>query len=245
MDHPAIRDALEADDSNAYPPTSKLNQAELTRLKTYMADNQISECPLYSTVVKEVVEHETDGLRGISFLALAAGDVYREAIEQAEAVLAAAQEAGTDSTDTAEVVAPTTGADAEGSAGTQTQAAAAQGGADAPQRPQISTEEIECLVSPDHICQDSCTAMTIAKAHNIKEALYCECCAIEALRNIVDRWWTDIRRNKKDTLPAAVRDLEDCWYGRECRTQFYRPEHAQRYNHICNNTKPEAANRGN
>jgi len=39
------------------------------------------------------------------------------------------------------------------------------------------------------------------------------------------------------TLPATVTSKENCWYGRECRTQFnnaHRP-HAERLNHMCEN----------
>ena len=34
-------------------------------------------------------------------------------------------------------------------------------------------------------------------------------------------------------LPAAVTARQDCWYGRECRTQHTKPAHAERLNHIC------------
>ncbi|KAG0369807.1 hypothetical protein BC939DRAFT_445911 [Gamsiella multidivaricata] len=38
-----------------------------------------------------------------------------------------------------------------------------------------------------------------------------------------------------DELPAAVRNRENCWWGRECRTQhnFLRRGHAERLNHMC------------
>lgn len=38
-------------------------------------------------------------------------------------------------------------------------------------------------------------------------------------------------------LPANVRDRENCWYGRGCRTQGHRPDHAERMNHICEQTR--------
>ena len=34
-------------------------------------------------------------------------------------------------------------------------------------------------------------------------------------------------------LPAGVTSRQDCWYGRDCRTQRTKPTHAERLNHIC------------
>ena len=39
-----------------------------------------------------------------------------------------------------------------------------------------------------------------------------------------------------DQLPAAVTQRPNCWYGKECRTQRSNPMHAERLNHICENT---------
>jgi hypothetical protein len=40
-------------------------------------------------------------------------------------------------------------------------------------------------------------------------------------------------------LPNDVTSRSPCWYGRECRTQFNlaNPTHAERLNHICENTR--------
>ena len=35
------------------------------------------------------------------------------------------------------------------------------------------------------------------------------------------------------SLPAAITSRQDCWYGRDCRTQRSKPTHAERLNHIC------------
>ena len=37
----------------------------------------------------------------------------------------------------------------------------------------------------------------------------------------------------RDALPKEVTDRPNCWYGKECRTQFKNVSHAQRYNHAC------------
>ncbi|KAJ3144197.1 hypothetical protein HDU89_008668 [Geranomyces variabilis] len=40
-------------------------------------------------------------------------------------------------------------------------------------------------------------------------------------------------------LPPEVTARPDCWYGRECTTQFKADKsHARRFNHICENTRP-------
>lgn len=38
-------------------------------------------------------------------------------------------------------------------------------------------------------------------------------------------------------LPESVTSKEDCWYGRECWTQYSRPSHAGRLNHMCEATR--------
>lgn len=34
-------------------------------------------------------------------------------------------------------------------------------------------------------------------------------------------------------LPESVTRRPNCWYGKECRTQFHNPQHAQNFNHVC------------
>jgi len=33
-----------------------------------------------------------------------------------------------------------------------------------------------------------------------------------------------------------IRNRPDCWYGRKCRTQTNKQDHARNYNHICEQT---------
>ncbi|ORX60061.1 hypothetical protein BCR36DRAFT_579502 [Piromyces finnis] len=40
----------------------------------------------------------------------------------------------------------------------------------------------------------------------------------------------------KDDLPENIRNRPDCWYGRKCRTQTNKQDHARNYNHICEQT---------
>ena len=37
----------------------------------------------------------------------------------------------------------------------------------------------------------------------------------------------------REALPAAVTNRPNCWYGKDCRTQFNNIAHAQNYNHAC------------
>ncbi|KAG5510998.1 hypothetical protein GH5_07199 [Leishmania sp. Ghana 2012 LV757] len=41
------------------------------------------------------------------------------------------------------------------------------------------------------------------------------------------------RQLASDELPASVTKRPDCWYGKECRTQFLGHQHAQNFNHVC------------
>ncbi|KAG5510518.1 hypothetical protein JKF63_06815 [Porcisia hertigi] len=36
-----------------------------------------------------------------------------------------------------------------------------------------------------------------------------------------------------DELPVSVTKRSNCWYGKECRTQFHTQQHAQIFNHVC------------
>jgi len=40
----------------------------------------------------------------------------------------------------------------------------------------------------------------------------------------------------KDDLPDSGK-RDDCYYGKNCRTQFNKPDHAKRFNHVCDQTK--------
>jgi len=36
-----------------------------------------------------------------------------------------------------------------------------------------------------------------------------------------------------DILPITMRNRENCYYGKQCRTQYTKPAHAQKLNHAC------------
>ncbi|KAG8939831.1 hypothetical protein FRC03_005952 [Tulasnella sp. 419] len=57
---------------------------------------------------------------------------------------------------------------------------------------------------------------------------------VRYLSREIYKWW--VAERAKGLLPAAVRELDDCWYGIECRTQVHNPDHASRLKHVCENT---------
>lgn len=40
-----------------------------------------------------------------------------------------------------------------------------------------------------------------------------------------------------EILPANLRNRENCYYGKNCRTQYSKPSHAQKFNHACDQTR--------
>lgn len=58
-----------------------------------------------------------------------------------------------------------------------------------------------------------------------------------ALRNFKDLAYTFRSDIKKEDLPEAVRRRNDCYWGKNCRTQKNKPHHAQNFNHVCEQTR--------
>ena len=46
-----------------------------------------------------------------------------------------------------------------------------------------------------------------------------------------------VHMKQDDITPALMRNRGDCYYGRECRTQHTKLQHAQKFNHACDQTK--------
>ena len=65
-------------------------------------------------------------------------------------------------------------------------------------------------------------------------AFCCNICATKIFSDLVYNYRASI---PKSSLPREVTEREDCWYGRECRTQSHNQNHARRLNHICENTR--------
>jgi len=47
----------------------------------------------------------------------------------------------------------------------------------------------------------------------------------------------EFRVNSLAKMPKEIQDRPNCWYGKECTTQGHNPDHAKKYNHICENMK--------
>jgi len=62
----------------------------------------------------------------------------------------------------------------------------------------------------------------------------CRSCAVCVLRALV---YSMRERIPETQLPARARGRQKCWYGRRCRTQGHKGEHAQRLDHICDQTR--------
>ena len=62
----------------------------------------------------------------------------------------------------------------------------------------------------------------------------CQPCARRVFRDMIYTW----RKNVPATsLPASVKNRPDCHWGKNCRTQQHKPDHAKHYNHVCEQTR--------
>lgn len=66
------------------------------------------------------------------------------------------------------------------------------------------------------------------------ESTVCYPCALRNFKDLAYSFRSDI---KKEDLPEAVRRRNDCYWGKNCRTQKNKPHHAQNFNHICEQTR--------
>ncbi|KAJ7274243.1 hypothetical protein C8J57DRAFT_1315006 [Mycena rebaudengoi] len=64
-----------------------------------------------------------------------------------------------------------------------------------------------------------------------KQDLLCYFCVKKFMTEHLHLWLLKCKRQAGENI------LEDCWYGYECRTQSINLPHAEKYNHLCNNTR--------
>ncbi|XP_076469271.1 E3 ubiquitin-protein ligase CHFR-like [Babylonia areolata] len=62
----------------------------------------------------------------------------------------------------------------------------------------------------------------------------CFACGLRNFKALVYQYRAEIPR---DQLPANVTARADCYWGKNCRTQYNKPAHAMRFNHICEQTR--------
>ncbi|XP_078337680.1 E3 ubiquitin-protein ligase CHFR-like isoform X2 [Crassostrea virginica] len=72
------------------------------------------------------------------------------------------------------------------------------------------------------------------RARFSSESTVCYPCALRNFRDLAYAFRADI---KKEDLPENVRRRNDCYWGKNCRTQRNKPHHAQNFNHICEQTR--------
>ncbi|XP_072042861.1 E3 ubiquitin-protein ligase CHFR-like [Amphiura filiformis] len=66
------------------------------------------------------------------------------------------------------------------------------------------------------------------------ETPVCYTCGMKNFQQLAYQYRKDVPR---DQLPAEVLSRSNCYWGKNCRTQFNKPLHAQRFNHICDQTR--------
>ncbi|KAG2171635.1 hypothetical protein INT43_008361 [Umbelopsis isabellina] len=60
--------------------------------------------------------------------------------------------------------------------------------------------------------------------------LACASCKVDVFWGQMFGYWKSIPPN---SMPERMRNRENCWYGKECRTQWHNTGHALRRNHAC------------
>lgn len=67
-----------------------------------------------------------------------------------------------------------------------------------------------------------------------RDSYICYKCSRQIFSELIYQY--RLKEVDKNDLPENIRDRPDCWYGKNCRTQFNKQDHARKYNHICEQT---------
>ena len=46
-----------------------------------------------------------------------------------------------------------------------------------------------------------------------------------------------VHMKQDDIYPVTMRNRDNCYYGKRCRTQYTKGSHAQKFNHACDQIK--------
>jgi len=65
--------------------------------------------------------------------------------------------------------------------------------------------------------------------------IVCYKCGLNIFKELAYQYRVAMKVN--DILPITMRNREDCYYGRQCRTQYTKLGHAQKLNHACEQTR--------
>ena len=87
---------------------------------------------------------------------------------------------------------------------------------------------LEKLDKNEYKCSDSRSTLISAKTR------LCYNCAVKNFRDLAFLYRKDI---PLEDLPDEIATRPICYYGRACKTQFHKPTHAIKLNHICEQTR--------
>lgn len=65
--------------------------------------------------------------------------------------------------------------------------------------------------------------------------IVCYKCGLKMFKELAYQFRVSLRPD--DIHPVIMRNRDDCYYGKRCRTQFTKLAHAQKFNHACDQTK--------
>jgi E3 ubiquitin-protein ligase CHFR len=65
--------------------------------------------------------------------------------------------------------------------------------------------------------------------------IVCYKCGLKLFKELAYQFRVHMKQD--DISPAIMRHRDSCYYGKKCRTQYTKLNHAQKFNHACNQTK--------
>ncbi|ESO97402.1 hypothetical protein LOTGIDRAFT_159433 [Lottia gigantea] len=75
---------------------------------------------------------------------------------------------------------------------------------------------------------------TYAEVNLNSNSVLCYACGLRNFKELVYQYRCDI---PEEDLPDEVNKKPNCYWGKNCRTQKNKPQHATRFNHICEQTR--------
>jgi len=76
---------------------------------------------------------------------------------------------------------------------------------------------------------------TVSSRPNLRDSdVVCFSCGLRYFKELAYQYRAQMPREE---LPSEVTARGDCYWGRNCRTQQHKNDHARRYNHICEQTR--------
>ncbi|CAF4467380.1 unnamed protein product, partial [Rotaria sp. Silwood2] len=63
----------------------------------------------------------------------------------------------------------------------------------------------------------------------------CYKCGLKMFKELAYQFRVHMKQD--DVFPVIMRNRDNCYYGRKCRTQYTKIGHAQKLNHACEQTK--------